>query len=45
MPLLKGRVIAPVKPLEDIAPDEKIFTIAHTKEQFRSREYPFTDVR
>ncbi|KAK2190073.1 hypothetical protein NP493_90g03009 [Ridgeia piscesae] len=38
MPLLKGRFVIPVKPLTDVKPDETIYTIPHTNEQFRSRE-------
>ena len=41
MPLLAKRIFNCVKPLNDIKGDEKVYSITHTKEQFRSREYPF----
>lgn len=40
MPLLGKKAISQIRPLTDIKPDETIYTIAHTQEQFRSREYP-----
>ena len=44
MPLLKGRFVVSVKPLTDVKPDETIYTIPHTNEQFRSLEYLFVAV-
>ena len=44
MPLLKGRFVVSVKPLADVKPDETIYTIPHTNEQFRSLEYLFVAV-
>ncbi len=41
MPLLKGRFMLPNKPLKNVGPNERIYTISHTQEQFRSKEYPF----
>ncbi|XP_053384171.1 tyrosine-protein kinase BAZ1B-like isoform X2 [Mercenaria mercenaria] len=38
MPLLSKRIFNCVKPLSDVRPDEKIYTIPHTKEQLRSQE-------
>ncbi|KAL4225144.1 Tyrosine-protein kinase baz1b [Mactra antiquata] len=38
MPLLSKRIFNCVKPLTDVKPDEKVFTIPHTKEQIRSQE-------
>lgn len=40
MPLLKGRSFPRVKSLGPTKPNETIYTIPHTKEQFRSKEYP-----
>lgn len=41
MPLLSKRIFNCVKALVDVKPDEKIYTIPHTKEQLRLQEYPF----
>ncbi|XP_064601605.1 tyrosine-protein kinase BAZ1B-like [Liolophura sinensis] len=38
MPLLGKKAISQIRPVTDIKPDETIYTIAHTQEQFRSRE-------
>lgn len=38
MPLLSKRIFNCVKALTDVKPDENIYTIEHTKEQFRSQE-------
>ena len=40
MPLFKGRFVTQVKPLGNVDPNETIYTIPHTREQFRSKEYP-----
>ncbi|XP_060562617.1 LOW QUALITY PROTEIN: tyrosine-protein kinase BAZ1B-like [Ruditapes philippinarum] len=37
MPLLSKRIFNCVKPLSDVKPEEEIYTIPHTKEQFRSQ--------
>ena len=41
MPLLGNRPFHQAKPLHDLKPGEKVYTIEHTKEQFRSKEYLF----
>ncbi|ELT91900.1 hypothetical protein CAPTEDRAFT_216422 [Capitella teleta] len=40
MPLLKGRSVAKLKPLGPLKPNEAVFTIPHTGEEFKSKEYP-----
>ena len=40
MPLLAKKIFNCVKPITDLKADENVFTIQHTKEQFRSKEYP-----
>lgn len=40
MPLLGKKPFVCSKPLSDIKPDETIFIVPHTKEQFKSKQYP-----
>ncbi|XP_041365624.1 tyrosine-protein kinase BAZ1B-like [Gigantopelta aegis] len=37
MPLLGRKIYSCLKPLNDVKPDETVYTIPHTKEQFRSK--------
>ena len=41
MPLLAKKIFSCSKPPTDIKQDESIYVIPHTREQFRSKEYPF----
>ena len=41
MPLLGKKPFALAKTLININSDDIVYTIPHTKEQFRSKEYPF----
>lgn len=41
MPMLGKKTFHLVKSLNDVQPGEKIYTVLHTQEQFRSKEYPF----
>lgn len=43
MPLLKGRTLAPAKPVVSMGPTDTVYVIPHTGEQFLSKEYPFDD--
>ncbi|XP_078333883.1 tyrosine-protein kinase BAZ1B-like isoform X2 [Crassostrea virginica] len=38
MPLFGKKIFSTVKPLTDVQPNETIYTIPHTKEQFRSKD-------
>jgi len=40
MPLLSKRIFNCIKPLTDVKSEEKLYSIHHTGERFRSQEYP-----
>jgi len=44
MPLLGKKIFVCVNPLKDITTNETVYTIPHTKEQFRSKKYPFKTI-
>jgi len=45
MPMLGKKQFSLAKALTNTGPGEEVFTIQHTKEQFRSKEYPFVTFR
>lgn len=44
MPLFGKKIFSTVKPLTDVEASETIYTIPHTKEQFKSEEYPLKTI-
>lgn len=44
MPLFGKKIFSTVKPLTDVEASETIYTIPHTKEQFKSKEYPLKTI-